>query len=80
MSRTTAQTEVLQAIQDGALSPYGTARTQMQGTTAYVAVPIELVEALNLEQGVEVQRGYDPDTGCLITCLRDDYDLFADQH
>lgn len=74
MSRTTAQTEVLQAIHDGALSPYGTARTQMQGTTAYIPVPIELVEVLGLEQGVEVQRGYDSDIGC----LRDDYDLFTD--
>ena len=29
MSRTTTRTEVLQAIHDGALSPYGTGRTQM---------------------------------------------------
>lgn len=76
MSRTTGQTEVLQAIHDGALSPYTTARTQMQSTIAHIVVHIELVEVFNLEQDVEVRRGYDPDTGCLITCLRDDYGIF----
>jgi hypothetical protein len=78
MSQTAAETEVLQAIHDGALSPYGTARAQMQGSTAYVAVPIELVEAFGLHQGFEIQRAYDPDTGCFIACLRDDCDLFSE--
>lgn len=76
MSQTTAQTEVLQAIHDGALSPYGTARVQMQDTTGYVAIPIELVEAYGIQQGFEVQRAFHPETGCLITSLRGDYDLF----
>ena len=77
MSQTTAQTRVLQAIQDGALSPYGTARVQMQDTTGYVAIPIELVEGYGLHQGFEVQRAFDAETGCLITCVRDDYDIFS---
>lgn len=77
MSQTTAQTRVLQAIEDGNLSPYGTARLQMQDTTGYVAVPIELVQALEMEQGSDIQRGYDAETGCLIISLREDYDLFA---
>ena len=76
MTQTTAQTEVLQAMHDGVLSPYGSARVQMQDTTAYVAVPIELVEAYGIRQGMEVQRAFHAETGCLITCLRDDYDLF----
>jgi len=78
MTQSTVQTDVLQAIHEGALSPYGTARAQMKGSTAYVAVPIQLVKTLDVQQGFEVQRAYDPDTGCLITCLHDDYDLFAE--
>lgn len=78
MSRTTGQTEVLQAIHDGDLSPYGTASMQMQDTTAYVAVPIELVRTLGLGQGTKVQRAYDSGTDCLVVSLRDDHDLFAE--
>jgi hypothetical protein len=50
----------------------------MKGSTTYAAVPIQLVETLDVQQGFEVQRAYDLDTGCLITCLHDDYDLFAE--
>jgi hypothetical protein len=71
MSQTNAQTRVLQAIQDGELSPYGSAKVQMQDTTAYVAVPIELVNALGIQQGMEVQRGYHSGTGSLVVFLSD---------
>ena len=77
MTQTTVQTEVLQAMHDGVLSPYGTATVQMQKSTGYVAVPIELVQGLGIGQGYEVQRGYHAPTGCLILCLRNDYDLFS---
>ena len=60
------------------LSPYGTASIQMQDTTAYVAVPIELVRTLGLGQGTKVQRAYDSGTDCLVVSLRDDHDLFAE--
>lgn len=77
MSQTGAETAVLQAIHgDRALTPYGSARVQMQGTTAYVAVPIELTEHFGIEQGFEVQRAYHAETGCLISSLRRDRDLF----
>ncbi len=77
MSQTTAQTEVLQAIHDGALSPYGAARVQMQDTTGYIAIPIELVEAYGLQQGFEVRRAFHPETDCLIICLRENCDTFS---
>lgn len=78
MSQSRAETAVLQALDgDGALSPYGTAKAQMQDTTAYVAVPIELVQKHGLHQGYPVQRAYHAETGCLITSLRDDVDLFG---
>lgn len=48
----------------------------MQDTTGYVAIPIELVEAYGIQQGFEVQRAFHSETGCLITSLRGDYDLF----
>ena len=77
MSQSRAEKAVLQAIHsESALSPYGTALAQMQDTTAYVAVPIELVEAFGIEQGYPVQRAYHAETSCLITCLDSDVDLF----
>jgi hypothetical protein len=77
MSQTGAETAVLQAIHgDGALTPYGSARVQMQGTTAYVAVPIELTEHFGIKQGYEVQRAYHAETGCLISSLRTGTTLF----
>ena len=80
MSQTGAETAVLQAIHvDGALTPCGSARVQMQGTTAYVAVPIELTEHFQIQQGYDVQRAYHAETGCLINCLRPGVDLFVDQ-
>lgn len=78
MSQTTAQKDVLQAVQERTLSPYGTARVQMQDTTGYVAIPIELVEALGLGQGASVQRGCDSGSGCLVISLGEDHDLFAE--
>ena len=78
MSQTGAETAVLQAIHgDGALTPYGSARVQMQGTTAYVAVPIQLTEHFGIEQGYEVQRAYHAETGCLIINLSRDGTLFG---
>jgi hypothetical protein len=77
MSQTDAEQAVLQAIHgDGALTPYGSARVQMQGTTAYIAVPIELTQHFGISQGYEIERAYHADTGCLISCLRDEVDLF----
>jgi hypothetical protein len=77
MSQANAETAVLQALQgDGALSPYGSAKVQMQDTTGYVALPIEIVNQYDIRQGYEVQRAYHPETGCVVTCLRDDVDLF----
>ncbi|MFC7072973.1 hypothetical protein ACFQJ7_13120 [Halovenus rubra] len=78
MSQSTAETAVLQAITgDGALSPYGTAKVQMQDTTAYAAIPIEVASAYDVQQGYEVQRAYHAETGCLINCLRPEVDLFG---
>jgi len=78
MSQTDAERAVLQAMHgDGALTPYGSAKVQMQDTTAYIAVPIELTQHFGISQGVEVQRAYHAETGCLISCLRDDVDLFG---
>jgi len=77
MTQSTVETDVLQAIHEGALSPYGTARAQVRGSTTYVAIPIQLANALCIQQGMGVQRAYDPETGCLIACLRDDYNLFT---
>ena len=47
----------------------------MQNSTGYVAIPIELVAQHGIQQGYEVQRAYHPESGCLISCLRDDVDL-----
>jgi hypothetical protein len=51
MSQTGAEKRVLEAMYNGALSPYGTGRMQMAGGTAYVAIPIELVDTLGLDRG-----------------------------
>jgi hypothetical protein len=78
MTQTDAERKVLQALgdNDGALTPYGSARAQMQDTTAYVAVPINLVEHFGISQGHEVQRAFHAETGCLVSCLRHDVQLF----
>ncbi len=77
MSQTGAETTVLQALQgDGALSPYGTVNVQMQGSTGYIALPIELVTSYGITQGYEVQRAYHAESGCLITPVRPGVDLF----
>lgn len=76
MSQTGAERKVLEAMYNGALSPYGTGRMQMAGGTAYVAIPIELVDTLGLEQGAEIQRGYHAETDCLVMSLREDQNLF----
>ena len=79
MSQTGAETAVLQAIHgDGALTPYGSARVQMQGTTAYVAVPIQLTEHFEINQGYEVQRAYHAETNSLILGLEDNVGLFTE--
>jgi len=79
MSQADAQAAVLQAIQQGELSPYGNVKVQMQDTTGYVALPIDVVTALDIGQGQQVQRGYHPPTGCVVISTRDDVDLFKSQ-
>ncbi|WP_159900758.1 hypothetical protein [Salinirussus salinus] len=78
MSQSEAERAVLQAMHgDGALTPYGSAKVQINGRgTAYLAVPVELAEHYGMTQGVEVQRGFHAETGCLVACLHNDVDLF----
>ena len=77
MSQTHAGHAVLQAIHgDGAPTPYGSVRAQMQGTNAHIAVPIELTQHFSISRGYEIERAYHADTGCLISCLRDEVNLF----
>ena len=77
MAQTDAQRAVLQAVHgDGALTPYGDAKAQMQDTTAYIAVPQQLTQLYGISQGDPFSRAYHAETGCLIVCLRDDVDLF----
>ena len=80
MSQTEAQRAVLQAIHgDSALTPYGDAKAQMQDTTAYIAVPIELSKLYGISQGEEFSRAYHAESGCLIISLRDGVDLFSNE-
>lgn len=78
MTQSTVETEALQAVNEGEISPYGTARAQVRGATTYIALPVQIVDGLGIEQGTGLQRAYDPETSCLIISLRDDYDLFRE--
>jgi hypothetical protein len=50
----------------------------MQTSTADVAVPIELVDMFGIKQGYPVERAFHAETGCLISCLDPNVDLFGD--
>ncbi len=77
MNQTNAEQAVLQAIQgDGALTTYGSARVQMQGSTVYIAVLIEFTQHFGISQGCEIERAHHADTVCLVYCLRDEVELF----
>ena len=50
MTQSTVETDILQAIHEGALSPYGTARAQVRGSTPYVAIPIQLAQTVDIHR------------------------------
>ncbi|WP_340101236.1 hypothetical protein [Salinibaculum salinum] len=78
MAQIEAERAVLQSVtgDDNALSPEGSAKVQERRGTYYLALPLAKVQAHGLGQGAPLQRGYHPETGCVVVCLRDDVDLF----
>ena len=79
MAQTDAERAVLQSLtgEDNALSPEGSAKVQERRGTYYLALPLAKVQAHGLGQGDAIQRGYHPETGCVVVCLRDDVDMFG---
>lgn len=58
MSQALNQREVLQALTgETALTPEGTAKVQESGKSVYIAIPVELADHHELEQGDELNRG-----------------------
>lgn len=77
MSQADSQRRVLNAMTDtSTLSPEGAASVQIQGGTAYVALPSRLVDFYGIEQSTELERAFDPASSCLVIPLQEGVSLF----
>ena len=78
MSQADAQRRVLQALTgESAMSPEGSAQVQEKGSSAYVAIPADLVDHFELSQGESLDRAYHPETSCLVIALDPEVAIFS---